>query len=314
MAVAIERGAKVWRRRDRARQLAVWAAWLVAAAVFVACGQLISDKTIWAFVTDAPAQAADLGVRMVPPDWAFMRVLWRPLWDTINIATLGTVLAIVVAIPVAYCAARNTTPSAALVRPVALFLIVSSRSINSLIWALMLVTIVGPGVFAGILAIGLRSIGFCAKLLYEAIEEIDERQVEAVRATGASRAQVTAYGIVPQVLPAFAGICGVSLGHQHPRIDGGRAGRRRRHRPAAQCGAHLARLDAGVADPAHHHRDRGDQRMGVGQGAPRHHLEHDPEKWIPVFGKDHAQVEGGGHSTRADRLVAAGELHASFAR
>ena len=66
-------------------------------------------------------------------------------------------------------------------RPVALFVIVSSRSINSLIWALMLVTIIGPGVLAGILAIGLRSIGFCAKLLYEAIEEIDENQVEAVR-------------------------------------------------------------------------------------------------------------------------------------
>jgi phosphonate transport system permease protein len=112
----------------------------------------------------------------------------------------------VVAVPVAYCAACNTTPSVALVRPVALLIIVSSRSINSLIWALMLVTILGPGVFAGILAIGLRSIGFCAKLLYEAIEEIDESQVEAVRATGASGAQVAAYGIVPQVLPAFTGI------------------------------------------------------------------------------------------------------------
>jgi phosphonate transport system permease protein len=199
-------GTKVWRRRERGAQLAVWAAWLVAVAIFVLCWQLISDKTIWAFVTDAPAQAADLGVRMVPPDWGFMRVLWRPLWDTINIATLGTVMAVIIAIPVAYCAARNTTPSAALVRPIALFVIVSSRSINSLIWALMLVVIVGPGVLAGILAIGLRSIGFCAKLLYEAIEEIDESQVEAVRATGASRAQVTAYGIVPQVLPAFAGI------------------------------------------------------------------------------------------------------------
>jgi len=206
MAVALRDGAKVWRRRERAAQFGVWAAWLVAAMMFVLCGQLISDKTIWAFVTDAPTQAVDLGVRMVPPDWSFTRVLWRPLWDTINIATLGTVLAIIIAIPIAYCAARNTTPSATLVRPVALFVIVSSRSINSLIWALMLVTIVGPGVFAGILAIGLRSIGFCAKLLYEAIEEIDERQVEAVRATGASRAQVTAYGIVPQVLPAFAGI------------------------------------------------------------------------------------------------------------
>ena len=143
---------------------------------------------------------------MVPPDWRFIAKLWRPLWDTLNIATLGTAIAIVLAVPVAYCAARNTTPSVALVRPVALFIIVSSRSINSLIWALMLVTIIGPGVFAGILAIGLRSIGFCAKLLYEAIEEIDESQVEAVRATGASGPQVTAYGIVPQVLPAFAGI------------------------------------------------------------------------------------------------------------
>jgi phosphonate transport system permease protein len=206
MAVVIGQGTKVWRRREQAAQLAVWAAWLLAAVIFVYCWQLISDRTIWAFVTDAPEQAADLGARMVPPDWRFINVLWRPLWDTINIATLGTAMAIVAAVPVAYCAARNTTPSVALVRPAALLVIVSSRSINSLIWALMLVTIVGPGVFAGTLAIALRSIGFCAKLLYEAIEEIDESQVEAVRATGASRAQVTVYGVVPQVLPAFAGI------------------------------------------------------------------------------------------------------------
>jgi phosphonate transport system permease protein len=206
MAVALRHGTKVWHRRERGAQFAIWLAWLAATAVFVSCWQLISDKTIWAFVTDAPAQAADLAVRMVPPDWEFIGKLWHPLWDTINIATLGTVIGIVVAVPVAFCAAHNTTPSVALVRPVALFVIVSSRSINSLIWALMLVTILGPGVLAGILAIGLRSIGFCAKLLYEAIEEIDESQVEAVRATGASSAQVTAYGIVPQVMPAFAGI------------------------------------------------------------------------------------------------------------
>jgi phosphonate transport system permease protein len=206
MAVALRHGTKVWRRRERGAQFATWAGWLIGAAIFIYCWQLISDKTIWAFVTDAPTQAADLAVRMVPPDWGFIRELGQPLWDTINIATLGTVMALIIAVPVAYCAARNTTPSVALVRPVALFIIVSSRSINSLIWALMLVTIIGPGVFAGIVAIGLRSIGFCAKLLYEAIEEIDEGQVEAVRATGASGAQVTAYGIVPQVMPAFAGI------------------------------------------------------------------------------------------------------------
>src|SRR6185312_3063890 len=163
-----------------------------------------------------PQQAGDLAVRMVPPDWLYIRALGRPIWDTLNIATIGTLVAVVLAIPVAYCAARNTTPSVSVVRPIALFIIVSSRSINALIWALMLVTIIGPGVFAGIIAIALRSIGFCAKLLYEAIEEIDEGQVEAVRATGASGGQVTAYGIVPQVLPAFRCSAGTSISASRP--------------------------------------------------------------------------------------------------
>jgi phosphonate transport system permease protein len=197
---------RAWQRRTTRAQLAVWFAWLIATALFFYCFSLISEKTIWAFVTDAPTQAHDLAVRMVPPDWGFILKLGRPIWDTINMATIGTALAVVLAVPVAYCAARNTTPSVAVVRPIALFVIVSSRSINALIWALMLVTIIGPGVLAGIIAIALRSIGFCAKLLYEAIEEIDEGQVEAVRSTGASGGQVTAYGIVPQILPAFAGI------------------------------------------------------------------------------------------------------------
>ncbi|MEK9724564.1 MAG: phosphonate ABC transporter, permease protein PhnE [Rhodospirillaceae bacterium] len=206
MAVNQQGGIKVWQRRERGKQFAIWAGYLTATVVFVSCWQLISEKTIWPFVTDAPRQAADMASRMVPVKWGYMDVLWKAVWDTINIATLGTVMALILAVPTAYCAAYNTTPSVAFVRPVALFIIVASRSINSLIWALILVAIIGPGVFAGVIAIGLRSIGFCAKLLYEAIEEIDESQVEAVTATGASNAQVTAYGIVPQVLPAFAGI------------------------------------------------------------------------------------------------------------
>ncbi|MEZ5843784.1 MAG: phosphonate ABC transporter, permease protein PhnE [Hyphomicrobiaceae bacterium] len=206
MVIDEDRDRRSWRRRSTAGDLLAWGGWLLGASLFVLCWQLISEKTIWEFVWDAPSQAADLGSRMVPPDWRFMSELWRPMWDTLNIATLGTMLALVMAVPVAFCAARNTTPSVTLVRPIALFVIVASRSINSLIWALMLVTIVGPGVFAGIIAIAIRSIGFCAKLLYEAIEEIDEKQVEAIKATGASGAQIMSYGIVPQVLPAFAGI------------------------------------------------------------------------------------------------------------
>lgn len=197
---------RVWQRRTNRKQFTVWFGWLIGVAIFSYCWQLISDKTIWEFVSDAPEQAADMASRMVPPKWSYMDTLWAPIWDTISIATLGTVIAIIIAVPVAFLAARNTTPSAKFVRPVALFIIVSSRSINSLIWALMLVTLIGPGVLAGVVAIGLRSIGFCAKLLYEAIEEIDTNQEEAVIATGASRGQQLIYGIVPQIMPAFAGI------------------------------------------------------------------------------------------------------------
>lgn len=205
MPVIEQDGRPVWKRRTSAQQWGRWFAWLIGIAIVVYSWQLISEKTIWFFVADAPTQAADMAERMVPPKWSYMEELWLPVWDTINIATLGTLIALVLAFPIAFCAARNTSPHP-VVRSVALFVIVSSRSINSLIWALMLVAIIGPGVFAGVIAIGLRSIGFCAKLLYEAIEEIDETQVEAITATGASGPQRLAYGIVPQILPAFAGI------------------------------------------------------------------------------------------------------------
>ena len=206
MPVGGEAEARTWQRRARSRQFAIWFGWLAGTALFVYCWQLISETTMWVFFWDSPRVAGDIFSRMVPPRWSYIEVIWLPLWDTINIATLGTALAIVLAVPVAFLAARNTTPSVTFVRPIALLIIVSSRSINSLIWALLLVSIIGPGIFAGIIAIGLRSIGFIAKLLYEAIEEIDESQVEAVTATGAGRAQVIAYGIVPQIMPAFAGI------------------------------------------------------------------------------------------------------------
>jgi phosphonate transport system permease protein len=206
MPVSQAKGTKVWQRRTTAQQFAGWLGWLVLVALFAFCWEIMNRGTIWSFVADAPRQAGDLLSRAWPPRWSYLDRLWIPLWDTINMATLGTLLGTIIAVPTAFLAARNTTPSAAFVRPVALLVIVASRSINSLIWALLLVAILGPGLLAGIIAIALRSIGFVGKLLYEAIEEIDEAQVEAVRATGAGALQVMDYGIVPQILPAFAGI------------------------------------------------------------------------------------------------------------
>ena len=206
MAVTTQDGQLLWQRRTPLAQWGIWLGWLALGVLFVISWQVMNKNTIWLFVEDAPRQAADLLSRAWPPRWSYLESLWGPLWDTINIATLGTGLGMVLATPVAFLAARNTTPSAALLRPLALLIIVASRSINSLIWALLLVAIIGPGVLAGIIAIALRSIGFIGKLLYESIEEIDEAQVEAVRATGASRWQIMDYAVWPQIAPAFAGI------------------------------------------------------------------------------------------------------------
>lgn len=195
-----------WSYRSRTVRLALWAGWLALVALFVWCWQIMTQTTIWAFVLDAPRQAADIGARMVPPKWGYLPELMLPLWDTLNIATLGTMGGVILAVPVALMAARNTTPSATILRPIALFIIVASRSINSLIWALLLVTIIGPGLLAGIIAIALRSIGFIGKLFYEAIEETDPTQIEAIEATGAGPAQVLTYGVVPQVVPTLWGI------------------------------------------------------------------------------------------------------------
>jgi phosphonate transport system permease protein len=158
-------GTQRWTRHSPAARLARSFGWLLLVALTVFCWQQMTKDTIWAFVLDAPRQAADIGSRMLPPRWAYIDTLWRPLWDTLNIATLGTLLAIFIAVPIGFLAARNTTPSVAFVRPLALFIIVASRSINALIWALLLVSILGPGLLAGIIAIALRSIGFVAKLL-----------------------------------------------------------------------------------------------------------------------------------------------------
>ena len=203
-----------WKRRTSKDQWRRWFFWLISIAVIMYAWQMISEKTIWFFVADAPNQGADIVARMYPPKWSYIDKLWKPVWDTINIATLGTMIAMVLAIPVAFAAARNTTPNI-LVRSIALFIIVSSRSVNSLIWALILVFILGPGVLAGTIAIGLRSIGFCAKLIYESIEEIDHTQVEAIEATGASGPQKMIFGILPQVLPTIAGVGIFPLGYQY---------------------------------------------------------------------------------------------------
>ena len=205
MPIVEKNGVKSWQRRNRWQALLQWLGWLLGTLLFLYCWKIIADKTMWEFVWDAPTQASNMISRAFPPRWSYWQQLLLPLWDTLNIATLGTIIGVAIAVPTAFLAARNTTPHL-LVRQLALLVIVTSRSVNSLIWAMLLVVITGPGLLSGVIAIGLRSIGFIGKLFYEAIEEIDPEPVEAIAATGASRAQVLTYGIIPQVLPSFVGV------------------------------------------------------------------------------------------------------------
>ena len=116
---------------------------------------------------------------------------------------LASVLGIVLALPIGLCAARNLMP--AWVTWPARALIVTARSFHPVIVAILFVKAVGFGALAGILALTVASIGFIGKLFTEAIEEISEKQVEGVRATGAPFMSVLAFGVMPQVFSRFIG-------------------------------------------------------------------------------------------------------------
>jgi phosphonate transport system permease protein len=194
---------RAWRRFTRRQIVLRLAGRLVAAMALL--WALAGMGIRWEFVADSPAQVRDLFGRMLPPDWAFAGEIVDPLIQTINIATLGTALAVLLSIPVAFLAARNTTFNGVTYALGRLVMSVS-RSVDSLIWALIFIIVVGPGSLAGALAVAVRSIGFVSKLFAEGIEEIDRGQVEAITATGAGRFKVLLYGIVPQIRPVFAGV------------------------------------------------------------------------------------------------------------
>ncbi|MGE3145910.1 MAG: phosphonate ABC transporter, permease protein PhnE [Pseudorhodoplanes sp.] len=158
------------------------------------------------FLYDAPQQTADLFARMWPIDWAwYPAVVHQALIETLHTATLGTILAVAMAAPVALLVARNITGSLVL-NTVGRFILVATRSVHSLMWALFFVAIFGPGALAGMLAIAVHSIGFTGKFLSEAIEEARPGPIEALKAAGASPLAILIKGYWPQVKPAFLSI------------------------------------------------------------------------------------------------------------
>jgi len=139
------------------------------------------------------------------PDLTFFPKVIQPLLDTLLMAFWGTLLAMVMAIPVAYLAARNISPFYPSLYLTGRTLIVLSRSVHELIFALIFVAALGLGALPGILALACRSVGFMAKTTAEAIEQVDRRPIEAMESTGAKQFLVVRFGIVSQVFPIFVG-------------------------------------------------------------------------------------------------------------
>jgi phosphonate transport system permease protein len=190
-----------WQRFTFGERLARFAIYLTIVMAIVASARTI--EIIPEFLYDAPAQMKDLLVRMWPIAWShYPKGVHAALMETIHIATLGTILAVAMALPVGVLAAGNVVRWRG-ANYVAKLILVTSRSVNSLVWALLFVAVFGPGALAGTLAIAFRSIGFVGKLFGEALEEANRGPIEALEAAGAPWRSRFTWGYWPQVEPAF---------------------------------------------------------------------------------------------------------------
>ncbi len=148
---------------------------------------------------------ADLIWRAMPPDFSKLPSAFWPTLQTVDIALFGTMVGIVIAIPLALLAAANMTPSR-YAYYAARAIIGSTRAVPDLVWALLFVTAVGLGPFPGGLALGVHSVGMLGRLFAETIEQMDMAPIYALELTGARRIQIFSHGIIPTILPALLGI------------------------------------------------------------------------------------------------------------
>ena len=142
--------------------------------------------------------------RMLPPDFSNFKSLMLSMLETVEIAMMGTLLAIILSIPIALLSARNLSP----IYPIYLVaktITIFFRAIPEFIMAMILVIAIGFGAMPGIIALGFHTMGFLAKFYAESIEHVNEGPIQALESMGASKWQVVAFAVVPQIIPSFIG-------------------------------------------------------------------------------------------------------------
>lgn len=188
-------------QREGQGRLLLWAAALIV--LYAVCLRF-SGIDLGRLLAGLPRLATWLG-RSWPPNLEDLDAVLRGAAETVAIATLGTTLGTVVAVPLTLAAARTITPSAIVYWP-ARAVLNMLRSIDTFVFALLFVAAVGLGPFSGILGVGLHVAGSIAKLWSEEIEAADPRPIEAATVTGASRLLVIRHALIPGVAPQLSSI------------------------------------------------------------------------------------------------------------
>ena len=152
--------------------------------------------------SDTSKYFGDILSRMLPPDFSNLKELIFAMLETIEIAFLGTFLAIVLSIPLGLFSARNLAPNY-FVYFVCKTVVIFFRAIPEFIIAMILVIAIGFGAMPGVLALGLHTMGFLAKFYAEDIEHINQGPIDALKSSGATKSQIISFGVIPQILPSF---------------------------------------------------------------------------------------------------------------
>lgn len=186
--------------RDWSRSLWTWVSWVALLALLV-WSWAPAEMSRWTFLFSDASNMAEYASGFIRPDFSQWRYYVDEMVVTIQIALWGTFIAAIFAVPFGILSARNIAPWY-IVQPIRR-LMDACRSIHELVFAVLFVVAVGLGPFAGVMALFIHTTGILAKLFSEAVEAIDARPVEAIRATGASRLQEVVFGVVPQVMPLW---------------------------------------------------------------------------------------------------------------
>lgn len=186
--------------REFGRSLYNFVVWGGLAALLIWSWAPAEMSRMVGLVTDG-GNMVDYASGFLEPNFKDWRYYLDEMVLTLQIAAWGTVLAVIAAVPLGILSAGNMAPW--WVRQPVRRLMDTCRAINELVFAMLFVVAVGLGPFAGVMALFIHTTGILAKLFSEAVEAIDPRPVEGIRATGATRIQEVVFGVIPQVLPLW---------------------------------------------------------------------------------------------------------------